>query len=127
MLDQPAETYVAWAITLLLAGFALAIVGGILVLHRARRLPYLQLRRRAILRGWKLVFFSAGLLLAAGLTERFGPPLLEQLARPTPTSLPSPTRISFPTSTTSPSPASVLRLPSASPTPSPGPTLSPTQ
>jgi len=118
MLDQPTETYIAWATTLLLAGCGLAIAGGIVILARARRLPYHQLRRQALLRGWRLVFFSAGLLLAAGLMELFRPPRLEQKALPTPTltaSLPPTPSLTF------------TSAPSNTPSPSPGPTLSPTR
>lgn len=117
MLDQPPETYVAWAIKLLLAGFGLAMAGGIIILARARRSPYHQLRRQALLRGWRLVFFSAGLLLAAGLMQYFRSPLLEQTAPPPPTRTISSPPTHSPTFTLAPS---------NTPTPSPGPTLPPT-
>lgn len=124
MLDQPTERYIAWAATLLLVGFGLAIWGGLLILSRARRLPYHQLRRKAILRGWRLVFTGMSLLLMAGLTERFAPPLLEQMTPATPTLTASPTFTSFPTATFTPT---FTPTSSSTPTPSPGPSLTPTQ
>jgi hypothetical protein len=118
MPDQPPETYVAWASQLLLVGCGLATVGGLLILARARRARYHSLRRRALVRGWRLLFFGVGLLVVAGLLEPVSRPLLKWMAPPTPTltALPPPTS----TPTFTPAPSST-----PSPSPSPGPTLSP--
>jgi len=45
MLNQPTETYLAWAAALLLLGGVLAVAGGALTLAGARKRPYFQLRR----------------------------------------------------------------------------------
>jgi len=124
MPGQSPETYVAWATGFLFAGCGLAIIGGMWILSRARRLPYHQLRRQALLQGWRLLFAGAGLLLAAGLVERFGPPLLGMVAPPTPTRLPT----STPSAAFRAGPSSTfVPTPSSTPTPSPGPTRPPTQ
>jgi len=117
MLDQPPEKYVIWASQLLLVGCGLAIVGGLLILARARRSPYHQLRRQALVRGWRLLFFGAGLLVMAGLMKPVGLPMLEGMVPSTPTLRVSPSPTHSPTFTLTPS---------STPSPSPGPTLSST-
>ena len=119
MLAQSTETYIAWAAGLLLLGFGLAAASGAVILSRARRLPYFQLRRQAILRGWWLLLLAAALLVAAGVVMGFGRRTVELFVPPTPTPTPSFT----PTATLPP--ASVTPVPTL--TAPPSATLPPTE
>lgn len=89
------ETYVTWITGLLLLGFGLAAVGGLLTLAQSRRARYFQVRREAVLRGWQLLLASIGLLIGAGLSFGLGTPLLRLVVPATgtitPTVSPSPT------------------------------------
>ncbi|MGH2524717.1 MAG: hypothetical protein ACRDH2_19595 [Anaerolineales bacterium] len=128
------ETYLTWAAGLLLLGCVLAGFGGVRALAGARRLPYFQLRRQTLLRGWRLVLISVGLLIASGLVLAFGRPAAKLLLPPTTTSLPSAT----PNATSVPpqfSPTPSLTLPPSrtspptitlTPSDTPTPTISPT-
>ncbi len=134
MLNAPMETYVAWVAGLLLLGFGLSGVSGYLLLSSARRLPYFQLRRQTLLRGWRLVLTSIGLFIVSVVVLAFGLPLAQRVVPPTSTPTPSltpsltpvpPTDIPSPTLTLTPSrTASPTITPTSSETPTP--TLSPT-
>ncbi len=134
MLHQSTETYVAWAAALLLLGGLLAAVGGVSALTRTRRLPYFQLRRQALLRGWRLLLTSVGLLIASGLVFGLGQPGVELIVPPTlpPTLSPTPTHTPPPPTATRPPTATLTPSRTASPTltltrsDTATPTLSPT-
>lgn len=128
MLNQPTETYVVWAAALLLLGGVLAVAGGALTLAGARKRPYFQLRRQSLVRGWRLLMWGVGLLIAAGLVFTFGrrgveaivPPTLAPTASPTPTITLTPSQTSPPTETLTPAPSftpSDTPTTAASPTP----------
>lgn len=128
------ETYVLWITVLLLVGFALAAVAGVLTLSRARRMRYFQVRRDAVLRGWQLVMSGLGLLLAAGLAFTMGVPLIRVAVPPTATITPTrPPTATLPpptlTASQTPSPTDTgtpTEGPSPTSTPSETPTVSPT-
>jgi type VI secretion system secreted protein VgrG len=137
MLSQSTETYVAWIAALLLTGGALALAGGALSLAGARRRPYFQLRRQALVRGWRLVTWGVGLLIASGLMLGFGKRGVEALVPPTliPTASLTPTLTSTVTATptitltpsqTSPPTGTLTPTPTLTPSDTPTPTLSPT-
>jgi hypothetical protein len=134
MLNAPMETYLAWVAGLLLLGFGLAGISGYLLLSSARRLPYFQLRRQTLLRGWRLVLISLGLLIASILVLAIGLPVVERIVPPTLTLTPSltpsltlvpPTDPPSPTFTLTPSRTSSPTITPTS-TETPTPTLSPT-
>src|SRR3990172_3945439 len=137
MLNQPTETYMAWAAALLLLGGVLAVAGGALTLAGARKRPYFQLRRQSLVRGWRLLMWGVGLLVAAGLVFAFGrrgvevlvPPTLAPTASPTPTltppATPTPTLTLTP-SQTSPSTETLTPAPTFTPEDTTTPTISPT-
>ncbi len=137
MLNQPTETYMAWAAALLLLGGVLAVAGGALTLAGARKRPYFQLRRQSLVRGWRLLMWGVGLLVAAGLVFAFGrrgvevlvPPTLAPTASPTPTltppATPTPTMTLTPTQT-SPSTETLTPAPTFTPEDTTTPTISPT-
>jgi len=113
------ETYVSWITGLLLLGFGLAAVGGLLTLAQSRRLRYFQLRRAAVQRGWQLLLASIGLLIAAGLTFGLGTPLLRLVVAPTGTITPT----LPPSATLTPIASATLTLaPTDTLTPGPSPT-----
>jgi hypothetical protein len=130
MLLQSTETYAAWAAGLLLLGGALALLGGAVILARVRRHAYFQLRRAALLRGWRLVLMGLGLLIASALMAGFGRRGIEAVipATLTPTAALIPTHTPLP-STATPS-LTITRAPSRTDPPTatltPSPTASPT-
>src|SRR5574341_153931 len=137
MLNQSIGTYMFWAAALLLLGGVLASVSGALTLAGARRRPYFQLRRQSLVRGWRLLVWGVGLLIAAGLVFAFGrrgvealvPPTLPPTASPPPTltppATPTPT-ITLAPSQTSPSTETHTPTPTFTPEDAATPTISPT-
>ncbi len=134
MLFESTETYVTWIAGLLLLGFGLAAVGGLLTLAQTRRLRYFQVRRAAVLRGWQLLLTSIGFIIAAGLVFGLGTPLLRLVVPPTGTITPtvppsatltpvaSDTPTLAPTNTHTPGPSPTATA-SSSATASPAPSL----
>ncbi|MCC6189942.1 MAG: hypothetical protein IT318_12980 [Anaerolineales bacterium] len=122
------ETYVAWITRLLLLGFGLAAIAGVLTLVRSRRLRYFHVRREAVVRGWRLLIISAGMLAGAGLSFGLGVPLIRLAVPPT-----LPATASLPPSPTVPPPsltpsatASVTATRTETAGPSPTPSDTPT-
>ncbi len=124
MLHQSTETYVAWAAGLLLLGGGLAAAGGAFAIARARRLPYFQLRRQSLLRGWRLVLIGGGLLIAAGLVFGLGRRAVQVVIPPTPIPTASLTPTLTPIPPTAAATSTITLTPSD--TLSPAPTSSPT-
>jgi type VI secretion system secreted protein VgrG len=124
MLYQSTETYVAWAASLLGVGGLLAVLVGVLTLHRSRTVRLYQMRRETILRGWQLIFMSVGLFIAAAVVLGLGRSALQVIAPPTLT----PTASLTPTDT--PVPPTITLTPTLTPVPSatlpPTDTLTPT-
>jgi len=83
MIFASTETYVAWITWLFLLGFGLAAAAGGLTLARSRRIRYFQVRREAVVRGWRLVMASLGMLLGAGVSLSAGVPLIRLVVPPT--------------------------------------------
>ena len=83
MLAASTETYVRWIAGLLLLGFGLAAIGGLLTLARSRRARYFQVRREAVVRGWQLVLAGILFLAASGFAFGLGTPLLRLAVPPT--------------------------------------------
>lgn len=134
MLTLSAETYVAWAVGLLIGGALLAALGGVGLLARAQRTHSFQPRREALQQGWRLIFLSVILLLGAGGLFAFGPRAVAWVNPPTFTPMPSLT----PSITPTPSATASLTAPPATtapptdtetpgPTPTPSDTATPTQ
>jgi hypothetical protein len=122
------ETYVVWITWLFLLGFGLAAAAGGLILARSRRIRYFQVRREAVVRGWRLVLASLGMLLGAGLSLSLGVPLIRLAVPPT-----LPATATLPPSATLPPPsltpsasASVTATLTETPGPSPTPSDTPT-
>ncbi len=119
MFGASTETYVGWITGLLLLGFGLAAVGGLLTLAHSRRVRYFQVRRAAVQRGWQLLLASIGLLIGAGLTMGLGTPLLRLVVPPTGTITPTVP----PSATITPLASATLTLPPTDTlTPGPSPT-----
>lgn len=133
MFFKSTETYVTWIAGLLLLGFCLAALGGLLTLARSRRMRYFQVRREAVLRGWQLLLLSIIFAVAAGLVFGLGTPLLRLVVPPTGTAtatlppsatltpLASHTPTLAPTDTVTPGPSpteTATSIPTASPAPS---------
>ena len=126
MFSASTETYASWITWLLLLGFGLAAVTGILTLVQSRRARYFQVRREAVLRGWGRLLTSVVLLGAALLAMGVGAPLLRMAAEPSLT--PPPAAILLAAVTQPPTvdaPATASLTPSDTATS--GPTLTPSQ
>ncbi len=124
MLTQSSETYVAWAVGLLIGGAVLAALGGAGALARAQRTRSFEARRQALRQGWQLIFLSVIVLFGAGVIWAFGlravtwvnPPTLT----PTPSLIPSLTPIPSETPTLTLPPTLTL---TPRDTDTPGPTV----
>lgn len=119
MLNASTETYVGWITWLLLLGFGITAVAGLVTLARSRRMRYFQVRRDAVMRGWQHLLVSVALLIASGFVAGLGTPLLRLAVPATHTALPP--SATQPSATPRPS-----NTPSASPTATHTPGPSPT-
>ena len=128
MLIASTETYVVWITWLLLLGFGLAAATGVLTLSSSKRARYFQVRRDSLIRGWRLIFISAAMLLGAGLAYGMGTPTIRLVVPPTftpqATLTPSAT-LPPPTPTPSQTPRATATR-TNTPGPTPTPTASPT-
>lgn len=125
MLTLSSETYVAWAVGLLVGGTLLAALGGVSLLARAQRTHSFQPRREALQQGWRLIFLSVILLLGAGALYAFGPRAVAWVNPPTLTPSPSltPSVTPIPSETaTDIQPPTLTRPPRDTDTPGPTPT-----
>ena len=129
MLTFSAETYVAWAVGLLLGGALLAALSGVRLLARAQRTSSFQPRRAALQQGWRLIFLSVILLFGAGAFYAFGPRAVKVANPPTltPTASLTPSITPVPSETASLTlPPTFTQAPSDTHTPGPTPTASDT-
>lgn len=123
MLNASTETYVGWITWLLLLGFGLAALAGLVTLNQSRRMRYFQVRRDAVVRGWNLLLISVALLMGSGFAAGLGTPLLRLAVAPTAT--PPPPSATRPSATPPPSSTPTVTA-TGTDTPGPSPTATTT-
>lgn len=79
------QTFVITAVVLAGIGFLLALFSGIRSIQSGLKLDFYRKRRDLIVRGWRLIFFSVGLVGLAFLMNRFAEPMIYTVYPPSPT------------------------------------------
>lgn len=96
------KTFMNTLVALLALGALLSIWSGIRTILDAREMLYVRVRRKGLINGWRLIFFSFVLALGAVLVSIFGEPLVYRYVPVTETPTPRPTTTLTPSLTLSP-------------------------
>jgi hypothetical protein len=119
------HTAVQTALALSFIAIIISLVVGVRSIATGRKLKFFRMRRERMVRGWRLLFFAAGLIFVSMFLNSYAEPVIYRIYPPTATLTYTPTASLTPTITETPTitlTPTITPTPSETDTPTPSPT-----